>query len=111
MSSSFLTLIFFGCLFQSGLGDNPEEIFHGCMQETQVPPEILHKIIMHDTDFDDQRGKCFERCACFKLGLCDEKDGQFLIEMFVQKKPFLSAEKVRFLYEVEELINENKCFR
>uniref|UniRef100_A0A336KSM2 CSON014538 protein n=1 Tax=Culicoides sonorensis TaxID=179676 RepID=A0A336KSM2_CULSO len=81
-------------LFKVSLGQSPEEVFHGCMEETGVPTEIIHKIINHDSGFDDQRGKCFEKCICIGLGLCDANDGKLIPEMFIKMKPYLSADKL-----------------
>lgn len=88
------SLFVLGLLVQLSYADNPEEIFHECMQQTKVAPEIVHKIISHDTAFEDHNGKCFEKCVCVRLGLCDEKDGILLPEKFIAMKPFLSPDKV-----------------
>lgn len=94
---TLFVLIYLGFVPQGCSGGAiPEEVFHVCMQETNVPSEIVHKVIAHDTAFDDHSGKCFERCVCVKLGLCDAKDGKLLPEKFVEMKPYLSPDKVRF---------------
>lgn len=63
-----------------------------CMAETGASPESIEKIRNHEA-IDDDEGKCFKKCMCDNLGLCDA-EMKIRAEVLLEKKPFLPAEKV-----------------
>lgn len=69
-----------------------------CMAETGASPESIEKIRNHEA-IDDDEGKCFKKCMCDNLGLCDA-EMKIRAEVLLEKKPFLPAEKVVTLYSM-----------
>lgn len=67
-----------------------------CTEETGAASDIIEKIRNHDLSFDDAKGKCFLKCLCTKLGVCDG-DNKLVGKTF-SKHSKLLAEKVRRLY-------------
>lgn len=71
------------------------EVMGKCAETSGAAPEIIEKIRNHDLSFDDSKGKCFEKCMCKSLGLCDE-DFKLAKEPF-SAHPKVPSDKVRLI--------------
>uniref|UniRef100_A0A336MAS8 CSON014537 protein n=1 Tax=Culicoides sonorensis TaxID=179676 RepID=A0A336MAS8_CULSO len=79
-----------------------------CMAESGASPESVEKIRNHEA-IDDEEGKCFKKCMCLNLGLCDDKM-RIKADVLLEKKPFLPADKVlQEIPKCNELKGRNEC--
>uniref|UniRef100_A0A336MB24 CSON014539 protein n=1 Tax=Culicoides sonorensis TaxID=179676 RepID=A0A336MB24_CULSO len=83
------------------------QVIGNCAETTGVSPEIIAKVKGHDLSFDDPKGKCFEKCMCSNLGLCDS-EFKLNREKF-SRHPDLAEKVAEFLPQCNELKSENDC--
>lgn len=69
-------------------------ILKECMEETGAPESFISSFIQGEIDFEDDKGKCFVKCFCQKMGFCDENLMVANMDSWIVGKNGITKEKV-----------------